>query len=326
MQALLAIVADTWRQSRQQVVFMIMLGLMALVVAVAIGLTHTVEVERGDGSRVEVATIYGLDDEPEALVDGWSALYSAAILREAMTDDGESVDPFSEEGQAVQQKLIDAAAHEASLAPKRRAVEVVIYGVASLIYMVGMLLFIAACAGYFPALLEAGAVDIVLAKPLERWKIFLGKYLGGLALFAAALVGAYGLLFVGLGVRTGVWHPAIFRVMPLQLLSAASLFSLIALLGILRRSTALPMIIGYVFYFVVDRIVQVLMIIPLGERWRSVQKVLRAVVPNFVEVKETALMSIINPPALDYQPILVMFAWTGIVLGLGYWAFARRDY
>ena len=327
MGALLAIVEDTWRQSRQQAVFLIMIALLAGIALLGIGLTHVVEVEREDGTTVEVAAVHGLPDDAEFLTSVWSGLYSATILDESMRDGGEGFDPFSEEGQRQQELLIAAAAHEAELAPKRRGVEVVIWAVSLSLYAVAMLLFIAACAGYFPALLESGAVDIVLAKPLERWKIFLGKYLGGLALFAAALFGAYSLLFVGLGVRTGVWHPGIFRIMPLQLLSAASLFSLIALLGIIRRSSLLPMVVGYVFYIIVDKILQVIMFVPIGgERWQTTQKVLRATVPNFVKVRDAALMSVINPPATDWQPIFVMLVWTLIALGLGYWVFARRDY
>ena len=202
-----------------------------------------------------------------------------------------------------------------------------IYGVGFAIYTISMLMFIAASAGYFPALLEAGAIDIVLAKPLERWKVFLGKYLGGLALFAVALFGAYLLLFLGLGIRTGVWHFTVFRVMPLQLLSAASLFALIGLLGVARGSTALAMIVGYVYYLVVDKILQGLMILPFqSEAWRSGQKLLRATVPNFVAVRNVALNSIINVRATDWQPILVMMIWTVVGLGIGYWVFWRRDY
>lgn len=324
MGPLLAIVADTWRQSRQQVVFLIMLGMLALTVVLSVALTHTIEVRETDGTVVEKVAVHGFDDSGELLTTAWSGLYSATMLGELATED---FDPASEEGQRLQEELMEVAELQARTSAKQRGVEVLIYGVGFAIYAISMLMFIAASAGYFPALLEAGAIDIVLAKPLERWKIFFGKYLGGMALFTAALFGAYALLFFGLGVRTGVWHPAIFRVMPLQLLSAATLFGLIALLGVLRGSTALAMIIGYVGYVLVDKIMQVLLFMPFGsERWRSTQELLRMVIPNFVRVRDTALMSVINASATDWQPVFVMLAWMLISLGLGYWVFVRRDY
>lgn len=324
MGPLLAIIADTWRQSRQQVVFLILLGVLAITVLVSVALTHTIEVEDPDGNTVEKVALHGVDDTGDLLSSAWTGLYSSTLIRDLQSED---IDPFSEEGQRLQQEMMEVAAREAQTSPKQRGVEVLIYGVGFAIYAISMLLFIAASAGYFPALLEAGAIDIVLAKPLERWKVFFGKYLGGLALLGAALFGAYTLLFFGLGLRTGVWHPAIFRVMPLQLLSAATLFGLIALLGVLRGSTALAMIVGYVGYVLVDKIMQVLLFLPFGsERWRDIQEVLRMVIPNFVRVRETALMSVINAQATDWQPVFVMLAWMLISLGLGYWVFQRRDY
>jgi ABC-type transport system involved in multi-copper enzyme maturation permease subunit len=324
MGALLAIVADTWRQSRQQAVFLIMVALLGLTVLFSIGLVHTVEVTEEDGAVVEKVALHGIDDTGDFLSTAWMGLYSSSIILSASKED---MDPFSEEGQRMQEQLLEAAEHQAQTPVKRRGAEALIWGVGFAIYVISMLLFIAACAGYFPAMLEAGAIDIVLAKPLERWKIFFGKYLGGLALFSAALFGAYALLFFGLGVRTGVWHPAIFRVMPLQLLSAATLFGLIALIGVIRGSTALAMIVGYVGYLVVDKIMQAIMFLPFGsERWRNTQELLQLTVPNFVRVRDTALFSVINAPAIDWQPVLVMFAWMLISLGLGYWAFWRRDW
>src|SRR5690606_35858166 len=191
----------------------------------------------------------------ELLTEGWAGLYSATITADYL-EEGEAVDPFSEDGQKLQAELLALAEREARTDAKRRGVETLIWAVSFVIYMVSMVLFIAACAGYFPALLEAGAIDIVLAKPLERWKVFFGKYLGGMALFTAALFGAYTLLFVGLGVRTGVWHLAIFRVMPLQVLSAGTLFALIALIGMARGRTAIAMLVGYGYYLIVDKIMQ----------------------------------------------------------------------
>ena len=326
MGALWAIIADTWRQSRQQVVFLIMLGLLAVTVSVAVGLVHTVEVTEADGTVVEKVGLHGIPESTELLSEGWAGLYAATIVADHL-DNGEAVDPFSREGQKLQQELLTLAERKAEIDAKRRGVETLIWAVGFVIYMVSMLLFIAACAGYFPALLEAGAIDIVLAKPLERWKIFFGKYLGGMALFTAALLGAYILLFFGLGVRTGVWHLAIFRVMPLQVLSAATLFALIALIGMARGRTAIAMLVGYGYYLIVDKIMKVLLFAQFGsENWQGIQELLRTTIPNFVKVRDTALMSIINAPATDWQPVMVMFAWMLISLGLGFWVFYRRDY
>ena len=45
----------------------------------------------------------------------------------------------------------------------------------------GLLLAIIATAGFFPAWLERGAIDVAVSKPVRRGQLFLGRYLGGMA-------------------------------------------------------------------------------------------------------------------------------------------------
>jgi ABC-type transport system involved in multi-copper enzyme maturation permease subunit len=206
-------------------------------------------------------------------------------------------------------------------------VEVLLYGVSSIVFSLSMLLFIAAASGYFPAMLEAGAVDIVLAKPLERWRIYLGKYLGGLALYTVAVASTYLLLFFGIGLRTGVWCGALALVLPLQLLAAATLFALLSLIGVIWRSSTLCMILGYAYYVVVDSIVTFMTVFPFQVDWlQKLQWFLRAFVPNFDHIKNAATLSVINVPAVDWRPISVAASWLLISLALGYAKFRRTDY
>lgn len=324
MGALRAIITDTWRQSRQQVVFMIMIGLLLILAIVPVVLAKPMVIENEAGEQVEHVTILGYEGSEEALETAWAAAYGQSVM---MTTDGEQPDPFSPEGQKMQEELLEIAELEANTPPKQRGVEAFVMIVSGFVFSVSMMLFIAASAGYFPSMLEAGAIDIVLAKPLERWKVYLGKYLGGLALFTAAIVGAYMILFVGLGVRTGVWHPAIFLVMPLQLVAAATLFALLALIGVVSRSSTLCMILGFVYYLVVDSVLSVLMIVPFDIPWlETTQKVIRWTIPNFDQIKSAATLSVINMPAMNWQPVAVACAWIVLSLGLGYWKFKRTDY
>jgi hypothetical protein len=59
-------------------------------------------------------------------------------------------------------------------------------------------------------------------------------------------------MFLGLGFRTGVWHLQFFAAMPVIVFSAALLYALVAWIGALTRSTALAVIVGYVYYVVLE--------------------------------------------------------------------------
>jgi ABC-type transport system involved in multi-copper enzyme maturation permease subunit len=326
MSALWAIVVDTLRQSRQQIVFMIMTGLLWLVALGAVIIAQPVEIQDEDGQVREHVSLLGAEGSHRFLEEGWAAIYASTLLLQ-YEDVDEQPDPFSESGQQLQKDLFEVANEAARTDPKRRGVEVLLFGVATIVFSLSMMLFIAAASGYFPAMLEAGAVDIVLAKPLERWKIYLGKYIGGLALYTVAVGSTYMLVFLGIGVRTGVWHGALALVLPLQVFAAATLFALLALLGVVSRSSTLCMILGYAYYIVVDSIVSLLTMFPFQVDWmQSLQKFLRAFVPNFDQIKSAATYSVINVPAIDWQPISVAASWLVLSLALGYAKFRRTDY
>ncbi len=200
------------------------------------------------------------------------------------------------------------------------------------VFFLAFPLFLAACSGYYPGLLESGAVDIVLAKPVDRLRIYLGKFVGGLLLFGALLLVSYTLIFLGVGIKTGVWHPKLFMVMPLQLFSAAVLYAILAWLGVVSRSQTLCLVAGLVFYFVIDTLLAMLidfqqlgMFEELGWFDGAVGW-LRYVMPNFGVLKQTASVSVLNMPLFEWTPIIVAAVWMVGALGLGYWRFQRTDY
>lgn len=117
----------------------------------------------------------------------------------------------------------------------------------------GVMLFgVFATAGIIPDMLEKGTVDLYLSKPIARWELFLGKYLGGVAAIGANilyfLVGAW-LVF---GLRTGVWDPALLLTALIMTFMFACLFGLVAFIGVWTRSTVTTIILSFVFLFVIE--------------------------------------------------------------------------
>lgn len=337
-----AVIADTWRQSRQQVVFIVMLAVMALALAVGIALPRPIAGTEGD---MRFGTI--LSDAPDQyFARQWVNEYARTLgaaddfgqMAAARNSNDQNVTPAERRERLQQflqeqQRLRQAAVDKASDIPEyRRAVEYYIHTVVSLMFRVTLLLFIAACAGYFPGMLATGAIDIVLAKPLSRLQIFWSRYLGGMTLYAAAITAFCALLFVGVGLRTGVYHERIFYSIPLLVFTAMLLYSLLALIGTVSRSATMAMLIGYVFYVVVDSVIGGLMNFqPMLEQmgWKSVASVIsvmRNVLPNFGLLNDMALASLLNMPKFQLQPFAVALAWLVGSFGLGYWVFRRRDY
>ena len=331
MREFLAIVGDTWRQSRQQVVFIILCVIMALVsiVMIAYPKIHT-DAETGEQQ-------FGLQfiDEP---VEWPAEMWEELATQSRMTRHDSRVNPMDMDPEAqkevkrVEQEVRDEFREEAKSVPMmQRSVELWSWIAVQIIYTISMLLFIGACAAYYPDLLATGAVDVVLAKPLTRLQVFLGKYLGGLVLFAAAVTISYVVVTAGIGMRTGIWHWGILRVIPLHVFSAAVLYAIVGLFGVLWRSTSLAVIIGYIFYTVIDTAIgagQQFQRMGMGEDIPLLNKVLAATpyMPSFGFMKEVAVNQCLYAQPFDSQPIVVGAVWLLITLALGFWKFRRTDF
>ena len=101
----------------------------------------------------------------------------------------------------------------------------------------GLLLTLIWTAGFLPGFLAPQAVSVLLAKPVPRWALLAGKYLGVLAFVAAQAAYFVGGTWLALGLRTGVWDPTYLLSIPLLLLQFAVFFSFSLLLAVCSRST-----------------------------------------------------------------------------------------
>jgi len=92
-------------------------------------------------------------------------------------------------------------------------------------------------AGIFPDLVSGGSIDLFLAKPIGRTRLFLTKYLAGLLFVTLqVLVIAAGSYFV-LGLRANEWKPRLFLAVPIVVCFFSYLYSICVLLGVKTRST-----------------------------------------------------------------------------------------
>jgi len=101
----------------------------------------------------------------------------------------------------------------------------------------GLLLALVWTAGFIPSFLEPSAAAVLLAKPVARWQLLLGKYFGVLTFVAFQVVLFVGLTWLALGLRTHVWNVTYWWCIPLLLLQFAIFYSFSVLLAVITRST-----------------------------------------------------------------------------------------
>jgi|GEM_PF-2824418 len=445
MQAFLAIVQDTWRQSKQQWVFLILLVMLGSVTGLFCAGTKVYRHNDGSDEKHAQTLIWRWQDKPDekmAREDGWEGIYANHISKQQGRDEllleadkkvneieedalvlkqewmakrrEIGIDPvearfaaLQRERAAIEEELTQARkdnapedrlkaiqdrldAKSSEIAPvetklnelnlqlseidqrykpvaqrladaekaksdlslrlmkeareevKRRsadisdlqkALEATLMDLTTFLTVLTMLGFIAASSGYFPGLIAQGSVDSVLSRPVSRLQVFLGKYVGGLALISAALFACWLATFVSMGAISGVWHWRFFSALPMTLLSVALLYAIVAWVGLMTRSATLALVTGYFFYLVVDTAVSVMIqlapMMPLFSdmKWIvTLAEIIKATFPNFALMRASAVASVANVPIFEWQPILVAFVWLGLLLYTSYSRFRRTDF
>lgn len=102
---------------------------------------------------------------------------------------------------------------------------------------VGVLLALLWTAGFLPSFLEPQSATVLLAKPVPRWAILIGKYLGVVLFVALQATLFVAGTWLALGLKTGVWNGTYWLAVPLLALNFAIFYAVGAFFAVATRST-----------------------------------------------------------------------------------------
>jgi hypothetical protein len=103
--------------------------------------------------------------------------------------------------------------------------------------------------GIFPDLLTGGSIDLYLAKPISRLRLFLTKYLTSLLFVALQVLVFCAASFFVMGIRGRTWEPGVFLAVPIVTLFFSYLFCICVLIGIVTRSTLVAILLTVLAWF-----------------------------------------------------------------------------
>lgn len=106
-------------------------------------------------------------------------------------------------------------------------------------------------AGLIPEFISGGSIELALAKPIGRLRLFLTKYITGL-MFVGLQVTVFcaGMFFV-MGIRGGDWSWRVFLGIPVVLMVFSFLYSFCVLIGLLTRSTIAALLLTVLLWLAV---------------------------------------------------------------------------
>lgn len=113
----------------------------------------------------------------------------------------------------------------------------------------GLLLVLVWTAGLVPAFVEPSAASVLLAKPMPRSLVLVGKFFGVLASVMLAAFLFVGATWMALGVRTQVWDGRYFLVLPVLLVHFAAIYAVSVLIGVWTRSATASALGAVTFWF-----------------------------------------------------------------------------
>ena len=106
-----------------------------------------------------------------------------------------------------------------------------------------LILALISTAGIFPDFLSGGSVDLYIAKPISRLRLFVTKYVCGM-LFAFLQVAIFAIVsFFVFGIRAEMWEPRLFLSIPITLCLFSYLYTIAVLLGVFTRSTVATLLL-----------------------------------------------------------------------------------
>lgn len=113
------------------------------------------------------------------------------------------------------------------------------------------ILALVSTAGVIPDMLQAGAIDVVLSKPISRVRLYVTKYFSALLFAGLQVVVFSAASFLVIGLRGESWEWKVFLAVPLVLCFYSYIYCVCALVGLLTRSTMTALLAAIGFWMLV---------------------------------------------------------------------------
>jgi len=214
---------------------------------------------------------------------------------------------------------------------------------------VAILVSVIITGSFIPNMLQKGAVELLLVKPIWRWTLLIYKYLGGLTFIFLNTLYAIGGVWLVFGLRAGLWSSGLLLMVVITTCYFAILYAVSTLFAVLTRSSIVAILVScaaWVFFFLVAQGQLAVDFyvkegrIPYGWYVPAVNG-LHYVLPRPKDLdrlassalaRDLAPQSAIMEQQMNLAPvnwtesISVSAAFVALVLGLACYKFSTRDY
>jgi ABC-type transport system involved in multi-copper enzyme maturation permease subunit len=122
------------------------------------------------------------------------------------------------------------------------------YAISWWLGVIALVLALISVASIFPDFISSGSIDLYLARPISRLRLFLTKYFMGLLFVALQVFVFSAASFVLIGIKGHVWEIGIFLAVPIVTLLFSYIYCVCVLLGLLTRSVLAAILVTIIFW------------------------------------------------------------------------------
>lgn len=198
--------------------------------------------------------------------------------------------------------------------------------------MIGLTLFISffTVAGFVPGMLEKGTADLFLSKPISRFQLLTGKYIGGLLIGAMNLTYVIFTFWFIISLRFGIWEFNQLLFIPFYFFIFAIINTLLVFLGIVSQNSVFSLIMTYLIYYIVSPFFSAKAVlldkIITSDTGKIFFYIGYYLFPQTSELKDIFNDIIFKPSVETYLPFLTSFIWAAVIFSLSVYFFRKRDY
>ncbi len=201
----------------------------------------------------------------------------------------------------------------------------------AILYFMTVCVGIFATTGFITSQLEKGTIDLLLSKPVSRSKYILGRYVACLLIILLEVSWFILGMWIVTSLGLGNWNPAFLLSIIFILLGFAGIYSVVVLISILSRSSALSIIVGIGLFFLSG-------LIALGHAIENfvstssssttltkIANVLYYIFPQATDMSNNMKNVVFGQP-VDWLPIGLIILLSGVYLGGAIAIFNKKEY
>jgi ABC-2 type transport system permease protein len=202
--------------------------------------------------------------------------------------------------------------------------------VSAILYFMTVCVGVFATTGFITSQMEKGAVDLLLSKPVPRWLYIIGRYVGSLTIILLEVSWFVLGMWIVVSLSLGAWHVGFLLSICFIMLGFAGIYSVVVLISVLSRSSALAIVIGIGLYFIsgliaIGRGIEKVVVTDTKSTLSYIADVLYYIFPQTTDMSGNMKNVILGNP-IEWMPVVLIVALTTVYVSLSVYAFNKKQF